>query len=74
VSEIEDVRAQLKALEKEEKLKQALEDAAAAHREDPTEANLRKHDKAAVALNDHWSNTRASGGITVGGDAFKTGE
>lgn len=73
MSALDDARANVAALEKEQELVEVMEAAAAAHVADPSDANYAAHNRAQEALDAHWTATRPAGrGATVGGDAVRT--
>ena len=73
MSKADSLRAQLAHAEEEERLEQALADAAAAHRKSGSDEHLAAHDAAAVALTEHRSKARGQG-VRVGGDATMKAE
>lgn len=69
MSALDDAKAEVARLEKQQKLEDALEAAGDALAADSTDATRAKHNKASEALADHRAAFRSTGGPRVGGDA-----
>lgn len=71
MSALDDAKAQVSALEKQERLEERVRKAAEAYEAEPTEANYRAHNRATEALAEHRSSNRPAAGTgpSIGGDA-----
>lgn len=71
MSQLDDAKAEVARLEKQEALEAKLAAAGEAHEADPSEKTLAAHNKAAEALVEHRASFRHKG-VNVGGDAAST--